>query len=252
MNLLAEWQAAQDRSERRRWTLSTLAILLGVMALFSARYWRRGSVPPVSTPALPMVVELAFPPAAPTAPSAQVVGPRRQEAPRPRPRPSQVPPDLPRMDTPLPSEMALPAAPPAAPESPPRELPAAPQTSAPPGEDAPPASLAAAPRQGARSLAESTAQMSFRERLLGHLQRHKRYPPSAQARRQQGVPYVRFTMDRAGRLLASRLERSSGHAALDAEALALLVRAQPLPALPEDLSGDTLEVVVPIEFYMKR
>lgn len=95
-------------------------------------------------------------------------------------------------------------------------------------------------------------QLSFRDRLLGHLQRYKRYPRAAQARGRQGVPYIRFTMNREGRVLMSSLERGSGHDSLDQEALALIVRAQPLPAFPEELGGSTLEIVVPIEFLLRR
>lgn len=101
-------------------------------------------------------------------------------------------------------------------------------------------------------MASEAVQLSFRDRLLGHLQRYKRYPRAAQARGRQGVPYIRFTMNREGQVLASALERGSGHEALDAEALALVVRAQPLPTFPEELAGDTLEIVVPIEFRLRR
>ncbi|MEJ0098433.1 MAG: hypothetical protein WDO12_01260 [Pseudomonadota bacterium] len=34
--------------------------------------------------------------------------------------------------------------------------------------------------------------------------------------------------------------------------MALLERAQPLPPLPQDVVGDTVEIVVPIEFLLKR
>lgn len=80
----------------------------------------------------------------------------------------------------------------------------------------------------------------------------KRYPVAAERRGQQGVPYVRFVMDRSGRVLSSRLERSSGVSALDREAVDLPRRAQPLPAAPADVAGDTIEMVVPIEFFLRR
>lgn len=70
-------------------------------------------------------------------------------------------------------------------------------------------------------------------------------------RRQQGVPYIRFIMDREGKVLASRLERSCGVSELDREAVSLPKRASPLPKPPEDKSGDTLELVVPVEYFLK-
>ena len=43
-----------------------------------------------------------------------------------------------------------------------------------------------------------------------------------------------------------------GHAALDQEGLELLQRAQPLPPLPQDQPGESLEIVVPIQFFLRR
>jgi protein TonB len=92
---------------------------------------------------------------------------------------------------------------------------------------------------------------SWTARLFGRLARHKRYPPEAQQRRQEGTPLVRITIDRGGHVLAARLERSSGYPLLDAEALALVRRAQPLPPLPDDMTASTVEVVVPLSFRMR-
>jgi periplasmic protein TonB len=46
------------------------------------------------------------------------------------------------------------------------------------------------------------------------------------------------------------IAKSSGRPVLDAEALALIQRAQPLPALPADFPSSTLDAVVPIEFSL--
>lgn len=97
----------------------------------------------------------------------------------------------------------------------------------------------------------STAPDTWEGRLLAQLGKHRRYPRMAQLRRQQGVPWIRFVMNREGRVLSVRLERSSGVADLDREAVALPKRAQPLPKPPDDKPGDTLELVVPVEFFLK-
>lgn len=86
--------------------------------------------------------------------------------------------------------------------------------------------------------------------MLAALNELRRYPRIAMGRRQQGIPYIRFVMDRDGKVLLSRLERSSGFAELDREAVALPKRASPLPKPPADKSGETLELVVPVEFFM--
>lgn len=87
-------------------------------------------------------------------------------------------------------------------------------------------------------------------RVLARLNEHRRYPRSARAGWQQGVPYIRFVMDRDGKVVSSRLERSSGFPDLDREAVSLPKRAQPLPKPPDDKPGDTMELVVPVQFFL--
>jgi TonB family protein len=58
---------------------------------------------------------------------------------------------------------------------------------------------------------------------------HTRYPRRAQMQRLEGTVMLAFTLDRAGRVLAHRLQRSSGHGVRDDEVEAMLERAQPLP-----------------------
>lgn len=50
-----------------------------------------------------------------------------------------------------------------------------------------------------------------------------------------------FCLDREGRVLDVRIERSSGSDALDREALASLRRASPAPAPPSNSSGTALQ-----------
>lgn len=91
--------------------------------------------------------------------------------------------------------------------------------------------------------------MTWDSQVLAHLERHRRYPASAQRRGLEGVARVRFKMDRQGRVLWSRLETSSGHAELDRAAVETPRRAQPLPAIPANLP-DQVERVVAIDFYL--
>ena len=87
--------------------------------------------------------------------------------------------------------------------------------------------------------------------LLAWLERHKEYPRSARVRRQQGTVLLYFVMDRNGKVLNRRIEKSSGYSKLDEEALAMLQRAQPLPTMPDTMAKDTLELVVPVEFFLR-
>ena len=110
-----------------------------------------------------------------------------------------------------------------------------------------PAPKAAAPDSGTGATGKAPL-MSWQTRVSAHLERRKRYPSAARSRRDEGVAQVRFTIDDSGRVLTSRLVRSSGHAALDAEALALMERASPLPAPP---AGISRTITVPIRFNVR-
>ena len=118
--------------------------------------------------------------------------------------------------------------------------PSAPQTTAPPVQPAPVAARAA-----------SNAVATWEGQVLAALEKTRRYPPAAQARRQQGVAHVRFRMNRAGKVLWSRLERSSGFGELDRAAVDAPKRAQPLPQIPAE-RPDEIELVVPVEFFLAR
>ncbi|MBR0657347.1 energy transducer TonB family protein, partial [Plastoroseomonas arctica] len=87
--------------------------------------------------------------------------------------------------------------------------------------------------------------------LLAALERHKRYPSSARARRAQGVAILRFHLARDGRLLDWHIDRTSGDLELD-DAVADMIRsASPLPAPPAEVVGDRLELVVPVRFTLR-
>jgi len=92
---------------------------------------------------------------------------------------------------------------------------------------------------------------SWQAALLKHLQNYKRYPRAAQARGEQGVVLLHFKLDRNGRVLTRRILRSSGSAELDGEVLAMIERAQPLPAFPASMTQDELDLTVPIRFSLR-
>ncbi|MFT4053558.1 MAG: energy transducer TonB [Novosphingobium sp.] len=90
---------------------------------------------------------------------------------------------------------------------------------------------------------------NWHARVLGRLNALKTYPASARARRQRGTTLVGFALDRKGQVLSVTLHKTSGFALLDREALALPRRTSPLPPPPDDVAGDRIELVVPVEFY---
>ena len=97
----------------------------------------------------------------------------------------------------------------------------------------------------------SAAPASWQSRVLGHLGHFKRYPGDARQRKRAGAAWVRFQVDRDGKLLASELVTSSGTVLLDREALQVLQRAQPLPAPPASvLRQGTVTVTLPVSFRL--
>jgi TonB family protein len=115
---------------------------------------------------------------------------------------------------------------------------------------APVAAPVAPPALAAPRKAAGETRDNFLGRLLAQLNRFKQYPRAARQAHIEGVVMLHFVMDGQGRVLSFEIVRSSGHPVLDNEALALIQRAQPLPALPADFPSPSLDAVVPIEFSL--
>ena len=190
-------------------------------------------VAPKSTPTLSIFA--VAPPAAPPEPAREVPpGPEQVQKEKSQPTPQQPMLEPPKIIVPSANMLPAVAAKPVPDPAPPIK-----ETTAPESKPAPPAPQI------------STGKPTWEGLVLGALNKVKRYPRDAHFARQQGVPYIRFVMDRDGTLLSARIERSSGVRSLDQEALALPKRAQPLPKPPEDVKGDSIELVVPVEFFLR-
>lgn len=95
----------------------------------------------------------------------------------------------------------------------------------------------------------SGARRDYLATLSAWLERHKRYPRRAQRRRQEGTVYLHFVVDREGRVVSCRIERTSGHAVLDRAVEEMVRRAEPFPAIPNELREPRLELIVPVSFH---
>lgn len=105
---------------------------------------------------------------------------------------------------------------------------------------------------GARTTSSITSQSSgssaasrssWQGALVAHLRRNLRSQGG-----ETGSASVRFTMDRGGRVLSASLVGSAGKPALDAEAVAVVRRSQPLPAPPSDVPGGPFTFTIPVRF----
>ena len=97
----------------------------------------------------------------------------------------------------------------------------------------------------------SAERAGYFARLQDWLSDRLKYPHVARARRQTGTASIYFEVDHTGKVQAYELRTSSGHELLDREALAMIKRAQPLPALPEQMRQERLELIVNIEFVLE-
>jgi protein TonB len=113
------------------------------------------------------------------------------------------------------------------------------------------AETARAATAGSATKVDPRVMARWHAQLSVALERNKRYPGDARARREQGVVEVNFVIDRQGHLLSSRVNKGSGHAALDVEALALLKRSEPFPVPAEAFATSTIELLVPIRFSLQ-
>lgn len=184
--------------------------------------------------------------------TAELVAVRGGETPAPSARAESLPrraaPSLPQATPPTTSEGAAAASPPTSA-----------QASSPPSTTAAPESRPPAPvvqRAGAREGLDLDAprgeSLNYAAQLRAWLEAHKTYPKRARMRREEGVVEVAFAVDRQGRLLTGDVVRSSGHASLDAEAMAMLDRSNPFPGAPHSVRGERIEVSTPVEFSLQR
>jgi len=211
------WQQADEEDRRPLWQrapswLFAVAAHLALVAAFLVSINA-----PEPQPADAMQVEMVAPPAPPQPPPPQPVKVEQHLKPQPikqlvMPRPPMFKPvETPPVPTSVP-EMVLPH------QDPP-----------------PPPAAAAAPPP------------TYLSALYAHIASYKHLPRAAQQAHLQGTALLRFTMNHQGRVLAFKLERSSGHEVLDSEVLQMIQRAQPLPTPPADMP-DPQELVMPVQF----
>ncbi len=78
------------------------------------------------------------------------------------------------------------------------------------------------------------------------------YPVRSKLLGEEGNVLVRVLLDRTGEVVSVVVQESSGFAALDEEALAVVWRAQPFPPPPRVIPGNPVTLIVPIEFHVER
>lgn len=239
--------------ENRRLAIGAAASLAAHAGVGAAIFLGFATAEPASPPPAAMVVELApLPSAPPVPPSLAPPTPEQKEAtPKPAPPQLKIPP-LPKLVADVKPEVAVPAKEEERPDKT-REQDDKPAevTTHQAAPEAPRKDASKAPAIGAPSDKPSTAEQNWEGRVLAALERRKRYPAEAQRGGQEDLVYVRIMIDRRGRVTRSEIRRSRRYPLLDAEVLALVRRASPLPVPPKEVPGETIDMVVPVEFFIK-
>lgn len=225
---------------RKFWAILALSILLH-STLFALTSWQREngpiSLPPIFA-SIRLIAVTESGPVAEVAPAPAAVPQKaRQEASRserPAPRmtqtagPANVPAPVASSSSAMAAESVAPAA------------------AAPVAEAARPAPAIAPQRP------QSEVLDGYRQRLGELFARHQEYPRVAAMRGWEGEVRLRLKVARKGNLLGVALDRSSGFDVLDQHALAMLEALAGLPPLPDALEANEIQVVVPINYKLKK
>jgi protein TonB len=232
--------AALDRSELGRWAASA-ALVLGLHAAAAAMLVTWQDPVTIGEPSDAVVIDFDLTPI--TTPPSDTVeelppGPKQdEEAPAPPPKQEKVEEKVEKKvevpPSPAPAVAALPPPEPVQPKPPePTPVPPAPATTAPPRAHVSPAQI-----------------KSWQTEIATRIERNKQaYPRAAEARNQKGVVELAFSIDRTGHVVSATVLQSSGHPILDQEAVATVRRAEPYPAPPAGLDGETFAFKFPFKF----
>ncbi|PHM66153.1 hypothetical protein Xsto_01378 [Xenorhabdus stockiae] len=90
---------------------------------------------------------------------------------------------------------------------------------------------------------------NYYARLRQEIERHKRYPRKAKRMKQEGTVIVNFILQDDGSITAAKIIQSSGHSAMDNEALKALSLAQSIGPKPTTLAAD---ITLQISFELVR
>lgn len=208
-----------------RWTVSAItiviahAIVIGALAIWYTR-----------TPAKPTIVPAIAITLAPLDTTTQApeddkaIGTPQEQIDAP-------PPEPPKTDKPVePIDKVMPAPPQPAEAVLPKPLEQAKQEDKPIEQRQAQEARTAGPKNEALQVANVAASKEYSALVSGHIRKFIR--TAAAARYGSGKAMVGFILDREGHVLSRRIEQSSGNAALDREALAIIDRANPFPPFP--------------------
>jgi protein TonB len=185
-------------------------------------------------PPEPVVIPEPPKPVEPIKPQPEQIKPLPKKELKPEPRPVETTPE------PMQSE----------PPPPPTVITAAPKVDAPPTITVPPPEP---PKKIEPNEDDINAALGQYGNTLGRaIAKHKQYPKIAAMRGWQGECLLDLKLDGNGNVLSASVKESSGHEALDNQALEMVRKASPFPAPPEVLRGRSFNITVPVSFKLEN
>ena len=156
---------------------------------------------------------------------------------------------------PAPTSRDFPKPPAAAPPRPALRTQPLPPRPAPLAQQRPPAEASAsmpAPLPGADPADAMASQGRMRNDYLSRVARQiaqqRVYPAGALSNYQRGRLVARVTVARSGQVVDIRISTSSGWPAIDAAEVETIRKAAPFPPLPSDMPGETVILMLPVNF----
>ncbi len=122
------------------------------------------------------------------------------------------------------------------------------ETATPSLEKAPEAPRSVAPALGTGESMQR-ARVTWQKELAAHFNKYKRYPSNRTTQRAEVI--VSFLLDRVGHVHSTHIVQGSGDPSFDAEALAMLQRADPVPPPPPLVADEGLTFTLPLYFTSK-
>ena len=93
---------------------------------------------------------------------------------------------------------------------------------------------------------------NYAQQLSRLLAGHQEYPRLAAMRGWEGEVRLRLKIARKGNLLSIQVDHSSGYSILDQHALQLVDLAGNLPAMPDEMEGQEIQVIVPVNYKLRK
>ena len=78
------------------------------------------------------------------------------------------------------------------------------------------------------------------------------YPRQAFEREKEGISTVKFSLDKSGKLLASRIIKSSGYDLLDKETMSAIRAAAPYESFPPDINFSRLHILATFHYSLLK